>query len=98
MIQLTFEIIKNNKLPRGKIVLNGNVLHNNFYDFTTFDIKPKVGSNVLEITLDNKIENFGARKHCFTDWYSNCRYKKVSKNPSIKKHNKTNRVSKRNEK
>ena len=46
MIQLTFEIIKNNKLPRGKIVLNGNVLHNNFYDFTTFDIKPKVGSNV----------------------------------------------------
>ena len=56
MIQLTFEIIKNNKLPRGKIVLNGNVLHNNFYDFTTFDIKPKVGSNVLEITLDNKIE------------------------------------------
>ena len=57
MIQLTFEIIKNNKLPRGKIILNGDVLHNDFYDFTTFDIKPRVGSNILQITLDNKIEN-----------------------------------------
>ena len=56
MIQLTFEIIKNNKLPKGKIILNDNVLHNNFYDFTTFDIKPRVGSNVLQITLDNKVE------------------------------------------
>ena len=56
MIQLTFEIIKNNKLPKGKIILNDNVLHNNFYDFTTFDIKPKIGSNVLQITLDNKVE------------------------------------------
>ena len=56
MIQLTFDIIENNKLPRGKIILNDNVLHNNFYDFTTFDIKPNVGSNILQITLDNKIE------------------------------------------
>ena len=57
MIQLTLDIIKNNKLPRGKIILNGDVLHNDFYDFTTFDIKPRVGSNILQITLDNKIEN-----------------------------------------
>ena len=56
MIKLTFDIIENNKLPRGKIILNDNVLHNNFYDFTTYDIKPKVGSNILQITLDNKIE------------------------------------------
>ena len=56
MIQLTFDIIENNKLPRGKIILNDNVLHNNFYDFTTFDVKPNVGSNILQITLDNKIE------------------------------------------
>ena len=56
MIQLTFDIIENNKLPRGKIILNDNVLHNNFYDFTTFDIKPNVGSYILQITLDNKIE------------------------------------------
>ena len=55
MIQLTLDIIKNNKLPRGKIILNGDVLHNDFYDFTTFDIKPRVGSNILQITLDNKI-------------------------------------------
>ena len=39
MIQLTFDIIENNKLPRGKIILNDNVLHNNFYDFTTFVYK-----------------------------------------------------------
>ena len=56
MIQLTFEIIKNNKLPKGKIILNDNVLHNNFYDFTTFDIKPKIGSNILQRKLDNKVE------------------------------------------
>ena len=83
MIQLTFEIIKNNKLPRGKIVLNGNVLHNNFYDFTTFDIKPKVGSNVLEITF-NKYGIVQSKKLYNIDNMNDLRRIKTSTNKTYK--------------
>ena len=58
MISLTLEIVKlQNKLPCGKIVFNNIVIHNGEYNENTFKFKPIIGTNILKISLENKVEN-----------------------------------------
>ena len=59
MIDLEFKIVtgKNNKIPKGDIILNNKTIHSGVYNFSTKTVKPKIGQNFLEITLTNKDPN-----------------------------------------
>jgi hypothetical protein len=55
MIQLQLEIGKtNNKSPAGKIIMNGEIVHDGIYTNEKIDITPHIGQNILEVSLENK--------------------------------------------
>tara|TARA_B100000902_G_C26542184_1_gene543041 strand:+ start:93 stop:509 length:417 start_codon:yes stop_codon:yes gene_type:complete len=57
MIQLQLEIGKTkDKSPSGKIIMNGEVIHNGIYTNDIIDLKPQIGHNVLKISLENKAD------------------------------------------
>lgn len=57
MLRLTLEIgKKGNKLPIGKIKFNDELIHSGEYDKNIFDLKQQVGTNILSVSLENKVD------------------------------------------
>lgn len=57
MLKLHLEIGKGkNKTPSGKIVMNGETIHDGPYINDTCELAPIIGHNVLEVSLDNKTD------------------------------------------
>jgi hypothetical protein len=57
MITLTLALgKKENKQPAGKIILNQEIMHDGPYTKTDYDLKPLIGKNILQVSLENKTD------------------------------------------